>query len=413
MPSVIVLAETKASPPLRSLLEVSKPPPNPPKTARETTRKLRGRRHRRHPAERTGVLPCGRVVSRARLIAGSKGGSTAIWPPHLQRGCDCRRPVINVSPVSAVRVGSVVELNGPRGDAQAVLGGGSALLRGQRVPRMRAPPACVAFGQGPGRESLRVDEMAIVTVIASSSVCRCGSSVSSIRMTANTIEASPRGPNQPRNATVGRRAPVPSGASATGSIRTTVRLRTSYEDLRHEVSAYLIVHVGTLIFIGLMGVALYMLVRDLPGKAAAISRLAIGPFVLFYAAWETVIGLAIGVLVQHANHVPAGERAAVSDAIQAVGANAIIGDAGVLLTVGALTWITAVIAAAVASVGAAHRCLQRPARAVGGRGVAPATDRTDRPACFAGAAGLLAISQRTSPVTAPTPSSTPTVGVSV
>ena len=46
-------------------------------------------------------------------------------------------------------------------------------------------------------------------------------------MTANTIEARPRGPNQPRNATVGRRAPVPSSASATGSIRTTVRLSTA------------------------------------------------------------------------------------------------------------------------------------------------------------------------------------------
>src|SRR5687767_4888720 len=77
-----------------------------------------------------------------------------------------------------------------------------------------------------------------------------------------------------------------------------------YEDLRDQVSAYLIVHVGTLIFIGLMGVALYMLVRDLPGRAATISRLAIGPFVLFYAAWEAIIGLAIGVLVQHGNNGP-------------------------------------------------------------------------------------------------------------
>ena len=37
-----------------------------------------------------------------------------------------------------------------------------------------------------------------------------------------------------------------------------------------------------------------------PGRPRAISRLAIGPFVLFYGAWETVIGLATGALVQHA-----------------------------------------------------------------------------------------------------------------
>ena len=41
------------------------------------------------------------------------------------------------------------------------------------------------------------------------------------------MEAAPRGPNHPRNATVGRRALVPSIAIATGTIRTSVRLRTA------------------------------------------------------------------------------------------------------------------------------------------------------------------------------------------
>jgi hypothetical protein len=121
-----------------------------------------------------------------------------------------------------------------------------------------------------------------------------------------------------------------------------------YEGLRDEVTTYLIVHVGMLVFIGLIGVALYMLVRDLSGKAATISRLAIGPFVLFYSAWETVIGLATGVLVQHANDSPAGQRPAVSDGIQALGDNAIVGEMGVVGIVGGLAWVTAVIAAAVA-----------------------------------------------------------------
>jgi len=120
-----------------------------------------------------------------------------------------------------------------------------------------------------------------------------------------------------------------------------------YGDLRDEVTTYQIVHVGTLVFIGLMGVALYLLVRDLPGRAARISRLAIGPFVLFYGAWEAVSGLATGALVQHGNDVPATERPAVSDTIQSLQDNAIVGDHGMLATVGALAWIVAVIAAAV------------------------------------------------------------------
>jgi hypothetical protein len=125
-----------------------------------------------------------------------------------------------------------------------------------------------------------------------------------------------------------------------------------YGDLRDDAATYLIVHVGTLIFIGLMGVALFMLVRDVPGKAARFSRLGIGPFVLLYGAWEAVIGLAIGALVQHANDAPAGQRPAVSDAIQSLGSNVIVGDPGIVGTLGALAWIAAVIAAAVAIRGA-------------------------------------------------------------
>jgi hypothetical protein len=121
-----------------------------------------------------------------------------------------------------------------------------------------------------------------------------------------------------------------------------------YADLRDNVAAYQIVHIGTFAFIGLMGVALYLLVRDMPGTAAKISRLAIGPFVLFYGAYETVIGLTIGAMVQHGNDVPPGQRGAVADTIQSVGSNAIVGDPGILATIGAIAWVVAVIAAAVA-----------------------------------------------------------------
>jgi hypothetical protein len=98
-----------------------------------------------------------------------------------------------------------------------------------------------------------------------------------------------------------------------------------------------------------MGVALYLLVRDLPGRAARVSRLAIGPFVLFCAVWEAVIGVAKGALVQHANDVPAGERPVVSDAIQSLQENVVVGEMSVAAGFGGLAWIVAVIAAAVAN----------------------------------------------------------------
>ena len=106
-----------------------------------------------------------------------------------------------------------------------------------------------------------------------------------------------------------------------------------YADLRDNVVAYQVVHAGTLVFIGLIGLALYLLVRDLPGTAARISRLAIGPFVLFYVAYESVIGLAVGALVQHGNDVPVRQRPAVADAIQSLGDNVIVGDPGIVATI--------------------------------------------------------------------------------
>ena len=119
-----------------------------------------------------------------------------------------------------------------------------------------------------------------------------------------------------------------------------------YASLRDEADTWMLVHVGTLVFIGLMGVALWLLVRDLPGTAARISRLAIGPFVLFYGAGEALLGVATGALVQHANDVGADQRPAAANAAQGLWDNFIASD--LLIGLGTVAWIVAAIAAAVA-----------------------------------------------------------------
>jgi hypothetical protein len=177
-----------------------------------------------------------------------------------------------------------------------------------------------------------------------------------------------------------------------------------YADLRDNVVAYQIVHAGTLVFIGLIGLALYLLVRDLPGRAARISRMAIGPFVLFYAAYESVIGLAVGALVQHGNDVPARQRPAVADAIQGLGDNVIVGDPGVVASVGSLAWIVAVLAAAIA-----YRGLGAPVLATVLLGLSLVVVSHPPPigpiglVCFAGAVVLLARGQHVSSRVEPAP----------
>jgi hypothetical protein len=118
-----------------------------------------------------------------------------------------------------------------------------------------------------------------------------------------------------------------------------------YETLHDETTKWLLVHFGTLPLIGLLGLALYLLVRDLPGTAARISRLAIGPFALFYAAGEAIQGVATGVLVRHINGSPSSERGAMGDAAQALYDSTA---AEWIANLGAIAWIVAVIAAAVA-----------------------------------------------------------------
>jgi hypothetical protein len=170
-----------------------------------------------------------------------------------------------------------------------------------------------------------------------------------------------------------------------------------YSDLREDVVAYQVVHAGTLVFIGLIGLALYLLVRDLPGTAARLSRLAIGPFVLFYAAYESVIGLAIGALVQHGNDAPARQRPAIADSIQSLGDNVIVGDPGIVAMVGSLAWIVAAVAAAIA-----WRQVGAPLLATLLLGLSFVVVSHPPPigpvglACFAGAVALLARAQRVS-----------------
>jgi hypothetical protein len=110
-----------------------------------------------------------------------------------------------------------------------------------------------------------------------------------------------------------------------------------------------------------------------------VTRIAAGIFVLFYAAWESVAGLAVGALVQHTNGLPADERAVASDAIESLIDNAIVGNGGLLAIVGGLAWIVAAIAAAVAvrGGGCAARCglASRPVR---DRRAAPSTPWTSR-----------------------------------
>jgi hypothetical protein len=116
--------------------------------------------------------------------------------------------------------------------------------------------------------------------------------------------------------------------------------------LHDEVTPWLVVHLGTLVGICLIGVVLQLLVRGLPGRAAAISRWAVLPYVLFYGAAEAIQGIATGVVVRYANQVSEAERATAAGAVQALWDDVIAEH--VISGLGLVAWVVTVVAAGVA-----------------------------------------------------------------
>lgn len=122
-----------------------------------------------------------------------------------------------------------------------------------------------------------------------------------------------------------------------------------YEGVRHDVDAWMLVHAGFLILTPLIGLAAYLLVSGLEGRAATVSRVALLFFLVFYTAYEVTVGVGTGILTDYANGLPSDEQAVVADAIQDYNRSGLVGDpASVSLLVGFFGWVVAMVAAAIA-----------------------------------------------------------------
>lgn len=89
-----------------------------------------------------------------------------------------------------------------------------------------------------------------------------------------------------------------------------------YPVVGDEVTAWMTVHVATLVFVPLIAAVVYLLLRGVEGIAAQVSRAALAFFVLFYATWEALIGIGLGVLSDEVNGLPAAEQPAGAKVIE-------------------------------------------------------------------------------------------------
>jgi hypothetical protein len=118
-----------------------------------------------------------------------------------------------------------------------------------------------------------------------------------------------------------------------------------YASLQNETTAMLAVHIGMLIFLPLFAIGIYLLLRGIETTAATVARWALIPFVVFYGAWESLQGIANGVLVDQANSLAEADRGVAAELIQDFAESPLVTDFGVFAIIGGLALITAMIAA--------------------------------------------------------------------
>jgi hypothetical protein len=121
-----------------------------------------------------------------------------------------------------------------------------------------------------------------------------------------------------------------------------------YLDAQDNVTRFLVVHVGMMLFIPLMAVVIFLLLRGVEGTAAWVSRIALVPFVVFYSAWEVFQGIGVGILVNELNGLPQAEQALREDLVQNFAEHVLTGPFGVFGSIGSVGLIVAAIAAGVA-----------------------------------------------------------------
>jgi hypothetical protein len=108
---------------------------------------------------------------------------------------------------------------------------------------------------------------------------------------------------------------------------------------------WLALHVVQLVLFGLMGMTVYLLLDGVSSIAAAISRLAVAMFIVFYNAGDAVAGVATGIIARSAVQLSTEKQAAVADAIARLFSDPVT---QLIFVVGACAWSLALLAAAVA-----------------------------------------------------------------
>jgi hypothetical protein len=122
-----------------------------------------------------------------------------------------------------------------------------------------------------------------------------------------------------------------------------------YEGIADVVDRWLIVHVGQLILTPFLFLAVWRLLDGLSSTAATVSRAALVVWTVFFSAYDSIQGIATGILTRWANDLAGQEQAVVARAIEFVVEDSqLAGNISVIGLVAGAAWLVFAIAAAVA-----------------------------------------------------------------
>ena len=126
--------------------------------------------------------------------------------------------------------------------------------------------------------------------------------------------------------------------------------KSAFESILPQVDWWLTLHLLQVPLFGLVALAVFLMVNNLRGWAARISRIGMAFFVVFYTALDAITGIAGGTLISSARNLPPNVQFFVSKQVNLLFFDPLIGGStlsrvGIL---GAGGWFVGVTAAAIA-----------------------------------------------------------------
>jgi hypothetical protein len=122
-----------------------------------------------------------------------------------------------------------------------------------------------------------------------------------------------------------------------------------YEGVKDDVDRWLVVHVGQLVLTPFLFLAVWRLLDGLSSVAATVSRCALVVWTVFFSAYDSIQGVATGVLIRYADGLAGEEQAAVARSLDFLVEDSLLaGNYSALGLVAGGAWLAVAIAAAVA-----------------------------------------------------------------